>query len=85
MMQAFDRFLFGRDRRQVDAELRRVVWSESDGLPGVVIDRYGNDFVLQTLTLAMDMRKDLIMVAMLDLFGDVAIVERNDAPVRKAE
>ena len=74
-----------RDLRQVDAKLRRVVWSESDGLPGVVIDRYGNDFVLQTLTLAMDMRKDLIADAMVDLFGDIAIVERNDAPVRKAE
>src|SRR4029077_1901308 len=39
-----------RDRRNFDAKLRRVVWSESDGLPGVIIDRYGNDFVLQTLT-----------------------------------
>jgi 23S rRNA (cytosine1962-C5)-methyltransferase len=74
-----------RDRRNIDAKLRRVVWSESDGLPGVIIDRYGDDFVLQTLTLAMDMRKDLITAAMIDLFGDIAIVERNDAPVRKAE
>ena len=47
-----------RDRRNVDPKLRRVVWSESDGLPGVIIDRYGDHFVLQTLTLAMDMRKD---------------------------
>src|SRR5205085_2511303 len=30
-----------RDRRNVDPKYRRVVWSESDGLPGVVIDRYG--------------------------------------------
>jgi 23S rRNA (cytosine1962-C5)-methyltransferase len=74
-----------RDRRGVDPKLRRVVWSESDGLPGVIIDRYGNYFVLQTLTLAMEMRKDLITTAMGDLFGDVAIIERNDAPVRKAE
>src|SRR5438093_7109395 len=73
-----------RDRRNVDAKQRRVVWSESDGLPGVIIDRYGDDFVLQTLTLAMDMRKDLIAAAMVDLFGDIAIIERNDAPVRKA-
>ena len=57
-----------RDRRNIDAKLRRVVWSESDGLPGVIIDRYGDDFVLQTLTLAMDMRKDLITAAMVDLF-----------------
>src|SRR5215475_5659649 len=74
-----------RDRRNIDPKLRRVVWSESDGLPGVIIDRYCDDFVLQTLTLAMDMRKNLIVAAMVDLFGDIAIVERNDAPVRKAE
>ena len=52
-----------RDRRGVDPKLRRIVWSESDGLPGVIIDRYGDHFVLQTLTLAMDMRKDLIVEA----------------------
>src|SRR5438552_15760663 len=74
-----------RARRGVDPRLCRVVWSESDGLPGVIIDRYGDVFVLQTLTLGMDMRKDLITAAMVDLFGDIPIVERNDAPVRKAE
>src|SRR6266496_1459092 len=74
-----------RDRRNVDAKLRRVVWSESDGLPGVTIDRYGDHFVLQTLSLAMDMRKDLIMNAIVDLFGDVTIIERNDVAVRSAE
>src|SRR4026209_538574 len=74
-----------RDRRNIDVKLRRVAWSESDGLPGVIIDRYGDNFVLQTLTLAMDMRKDLITAAVVDLFGAVAVIERNDAPVRKAE
>jgi len=74
-----------RDRRSVDAKLRRVVWSESDGLPGVIIDRYGDHFVLQTLTCAMDIRKDSITAAMVDLFGDRVIIERNDAPVRNAE
>jgi len=74
-----------RDRRNVDPKLRRIVWSESDGLPGVIIDRYGEEFVLQTLTLAMDLRKDLITDAIVELFGEVAIIERNDAPVRKAE
>jgi 23S rRNA (cytosine1962-C5)-methyltransferase len=74
-----------RDRRNIDPELRRVAWSESDGLPGVIIDRYGGHFVLQTLTLAMDMRKHLIVDAMIDVFGEIALVERNDAPVRRAE
>jgi 23S rRNA (cytosine1962-C5)-methyltransferase len=94
-----------RDRRNIDTKLRRVVWSESDGLPGVIIDRYGDNFVLQTLTLAMDMRKHLITDAIEHVFcrasaplagterlaggapalQSFCIVERNDAPVRKAE
>ncbi|MGE5212203.1 MAG: class I SAM-dependent rRNA methyltransferase [Nitrospirota bacterium] len=86
-----------RDRRNIDPKLRRVVWSESDGLPGVIIDRYGNDFVLQTLTVAMDRREDLIVDAVEDVFcratpnafgaalQSFCIIERNDAPVRKAE
>ncbi len=74
-----------RARRHVDPKLCRIVWSESDGLPGVIVDRYGDYFVLQTLTLAMEMRKDLIADAIVDLFGAVTIIERNDAPVRSAE
>ena len=57
-----------RVRRGVDQKLCRVVWSESDGLPGVILDRYCDHFVLQTLTLAMDIRKDLIANAVVDLF-----------------
>jgi len=74
-----------RVRRGIDPQLCRVVWSESDGLPGVVIDRYGEHFVLQTLTLAMDMRKELIAHAVIELFGAKNIIERNDAPIRRAE
>lgn len=74
-----------RARRHIDPKLCRIVWSESDGLPGVIVDRYGDHFVLQTLTLAMDMRKDLIANAIVDLFGTVRIIERNDASVRRAE
>src|SRR5205823_12094841 len=65
--------------------LRRVVWSESDSLPDVIIDRYDDYLVLQTLTRAMDIRKDLITAAIAELFGDISIIDRNDAPVRKAE
>jgi 23S rRNA (cytosine1962-C5)-methyltransferase len=74
-----------RARRGVDPKICRVVWSESDGVPGLIVDRYGDHFVIQTLTLATDMRKDLIADAIIDLFGKVTIIERNDAPVRKAE
>jgi 23S rRNA (cytosine1962-C5)-methyltransferase len=75
-----------RARRGVDLRLCRVVWSESDGLPGVIVDRYGANLVLQTLTLAMDQRKALIVEALRSaLEGVDSIVERNDAPVRRAE
>ncbi len=74
-----------RDRRNVDPKLRRIVWSESDGLPGVIVDRYGDYFVVQTLTLAMDLRKSLIIAAIVDLFRDATIIERDDSAVRKAE
>jgi 23S rRNA (cytosine1962-C5)-methyltransferase len=76
-----------RERRNVDPRLCRVVWSESDGLPGVIVDRYGDNLVLQTLTLAMDLRKALVVEALKSALGPSirSIIERNDAPVRRAE
>src|SRR6516164_5161859 len=62
-----------RDRRKMDRKLRRIVWSESDGLPGVILDHYGDHFVLQTLTLAMDLRKTLIIDAVRDVFDSEAL------------
>src|SRR5215212_1846747 len=58
-----------RKRRNIDLELCRLVWSESDGLPGVILDRYGDYYVLQTLTLGMDMRKQLIAEAIKSAIG----------------
>ena len=74
-----------RTRRGVNPQLGRLVWSESDGLPGVIVDRYGDYLVLQTLTLAMDLRKHLIVDALRALCAPAAIIERNDAPIRRAE
>jgi 23S rRNA (cytosine1962-C5)-methyltransferase len=74
-----------RERRGLDPRLGRLVWSESDGLPGVIVDRYGDNLVLQTLTLAMDQRRELIVEALREVLAPRSIVERNDAPIRKAE
>lgn len=74
-----------RERRGIDPRLCRVVWSESDGLPGVIVDRYGDHLVLQTLTLAMDLRKQTLVEALQQVLNPVTIVERNDAPIRQAE
>jgi len=74
-----------RRRHGLSDRLGRLIWSESDGLPGVVVDRYEDDFVLQTLTLAMDKRKHLLVQALVEAFQPRSIIERNDTPIRKAE
>jgi len=74
-----------RDRAGCRRDLRRVVWSESDGLPGVIADQYGDTAVLQTLTLAMDIHKAEIAAALIEVLGLRGVIERNDAPVRAAE
>jgi 23S rRNA (cytosine1962-C5)-methyltransferase len=74
-----------RQRSGIDERLCRVVWSESDGIPGLIVDRYGDHLSVQTLTLAMDLRKDLIRDALVAVFSPQSIVLRNDSPFRKAE
>ncbi len=69
----------------IDEMLCRMVWSESDGVPGVIIDRYTDVIVLQTLTLAMDMRVALIQEALIEVFDPRVIILRNDSGIRKAE
>ncbi len=74
-----------RKRRGIDPQLHRVVWSESDGLPGVIIDRYGDQFVLQLTTLAMDQRKEMIVDALCQTLGARNVIERSDGFSRRAE
>ncbi len=63
----------------------RVVWSESDGIPGLVVDRYGPHLCVQLLTLALDLRRDLLRDALVETLRPESIVLRNDSPHRKAE
>lgn len=84
-IRRIERALKSRVDAGVDTQLCRIVWSESDGLPGVVVDRYGDYLVLQTLTLAMAQRQDLIIEALVKVFSPKGIVQRNEGGVRKAE
>lgn len=74
-----------RDSLDIDPGLRRLVWSESDGLPGIIVDQYANHLVLQTTTLAMDQRKDLIVEALVNLLSPESITLRNDSAMRRPE
>ena len=74
-----------RKRLPLDEQLCRVVWSESDGIPGLIVDRYGDHLVVQTLTLAMDQRKDLIVAVLVEVLAPKSIILRNESPIRRAE
>ena len=74
-----------RDSLGVDSLVRRVLWSESDGVPGVIVDRFGDVATLQTQTMAMDLRRDMIAAAVQEILGVSTVVERNDSSSRKAE
>jgi 23S rRNA (cytosine1962-C5)-methyltransferase len=74
-----------RELPGIDETLARLVWSESDGIPGLIVDRYGDHLCVQTTTLAMDMRIDLIRDALVELLAPKSITLRNDSPSRKAE
>jgi len=63
----------------------RLVHGESDFLPGLIIDRYGSCFVIQTLTCGMDRRQSVIVEVLQELFDASAIVERNDTQLRSYE
>jgi len=63
----------------------RLVHAEADLLPGLIIDRYGSCFTIQTLDQGMDRAKTDIVSCLEELFQPRAIVERNDAAVRKRE
>ena len=74
-----------RESLAIEQNLRRIIWSESDGLPGVIVDQYGDHLVLQTTTLAMDQRKDLIVSCLVELLAPKSITLRNDSSMRRPE
>ncbi|EHU0319593.1 class I SAM-dependent methyltransferase [Vibrio parahaemolyticus] len=63
----------------------RLIAAESDGLPGVTIDRYQNFFVCQLLSAGAEYNKQAIVDALVECFPDCNIYERSDVAVRKKE
>ncbi len=74
-------------RQQIvrESEAYRVVASEGDLLPSLVIDRYGEYFVVQTLSQGMEKLKPVIVEILQELSSPRGIMERNDAAVRSLE
>jgi 23S rRNA (cytosine1962-C5)-methyltransferase len=74
-----------RDLVVENSEACRLVYSEADLLPSIIIDRYGDYCVLQTLSQASDRLKGLLTEILVELFAPKGIVERNDPKVRLLE
>lgn len=63
----------------------RLVFGESDALPGLVVDRYGEILVVQISTAGMEQQRETIIAALQDVVKPAAIVLRNDSGAREAE
>lgn len=63
----------------------RLIFGEADQLPALIIDKFNDYFVIQTLALGMDRWKQAIVNALNKIFSPKGIYERNDVPVRTVE
>jgi len=63
----------------------RLAYGESDFLPGLIIDRFGDLFSVQIFSLGMEQRKSVIYDSIKELFSPLAIYERNDSQTRELE
>jgi 23S rRNA (cytosine1962-C5)-methyltransferase len=87
-----DKFFFNRIkeaweyRKQIGyVENCRLVFGEADQLPALIIDKFNDYFVIQTLALGIEKWKGAIVAALQQIFTPKGIYERNDVPVRTLE
>lgn len=91
--QKIDReFIFDRVRTAIEyrknfADLKscRLIFAESDRLPAMIVDSFGDVLVLQCLALGMERFKQDVVDSLVELIHPLGIWERNDVPVRKLE
>lgn len=63
----------------------RLIFGEADYMPALIIDKFNDYFVIQTLAYGMDVWKPVIVEVLKELFNPKGIYERNDVPVRELE
>ena len=68
-----------------DTEAYRLVHGEADHLPSIVVDRYGDYLVIQTLSQAAEKQKGVIVDLLVEMFQPKGVLERNDPKVRLLE
>jgi 23S rRNA (cytosine1962-C5)-methyltransferase len=90
----FDRELIKERLRQADdlrqrfypgSKFYRLSYGESDGLPGLIIDRYDRQLVMEVMSLGVDCRKEFVVDSLKEMFDPECIYERSDSYSRKLE
>ena len=63
----------------------RLIYSESDFMPGLIVDKFGDYLVMQTLSMGMERIRDMLVKLLVEIVAPKGIYERSDVPVRRHE
>ncbi|SDC71733.1 23S rRNA (cytosine1962-C5)-methyltransferase [Paenibacillus sp. UNCCL117] len=74
-----------RERFVPDARSYRLVYGEADFLPGLIVDKFEETLVVQVLTLGMEMAREALVAALVEVMQPAGIYERSDVSVRELE
>ena len=74
-----------RDKIKYDYPMKRLIHAESDGLPGLIVDQYGDVLVMQLLSVGPELWRDELIQILVEETGARSIYERSDVKVRKLE
>jgi 23S rRNA (cytosine1962-C5)-methyltransferase len=85
LRRRLERALAARKALPIESSAMRIVHAESDGLPGIVVDQYGDVIVLQCLSWGAEYWRETLADLLMELCKPAAIFERSDADVRQLE
>jgi 23S rRNA (cytosine1962-C5)-methyltransferase len=85
LRRRLDAAIAARARAGALPEAARLVWSEADGLPGLVVDRYGPVLVVQSLTLGMVRLRGELVAGLRARLGDVSVLAIDDGVAARLE
>lgn len=83
--ERIERCVAHRQRFLPGAKAYRLVYGEADFLPGLIVDRFDDVLVVQIVTLGMDVHREALVAALVDVMQPRGIYERSDVPIRERE
>ncbi|NDV61386.1 class I SAM-dependent rRNA methyltransferase [Puniceicoccales bacterium CK1056] len=81
----FEKAIMAAEQNRDEEPFRRLIWSEADDLPGLVVDQFDEVLVVQALTKAIDEALPVIIELLQERLSPREVLLRNDAPARKKE